>query len=387
MTTPIRAPGRQPGVVRSTLVAAAAAATALLLGRTALDWAARDAEAFATSGDLPVDGLVALLAVSAGAVAAGVLTAGCALLAGAGLARLVGRSVRTTARAARLSLVIGRRLDRAGSRLTPLVVRRALVIGIGAGLGLAGPATVATADEVDLGWAVTSTVDPAAVPATGPTPTTPNGGDAPATSIAGPSDDAAWAAWPVSSGSTRVASPPAADPTPAPSPGPGAADVARSAAEDATTDAAATAGPDAAPSVGGNVLAPSADPTAPVAATTAVAATAGAGTAAEPPSTAADVPPAAATGSGTTSTPTAMAAVGAPERTDAVVVRPGDSLWSIAEASLGPGASDELIAQTWPRWHAANRALIGADPDLIHPGQELAVPGDDLNGAPLQENP
>lgn len=378
MTTPIRAPGRQPGLVRTTLVAAAAAATALLLGRTALDWATRDAEAFATSGDLAVDGVVALLAVSAGAVAAAVLAAGCALLAGAGVARLVGRSVRATGRAARLALVLGRTLDRAGSRLTPLVVRRALVIGIGAGLGLAGPATVAAADEVDLGWAVTSTADPPAGSVTGPSPTTPDGDDATATATAGPSDDAAWAAWPVSSGSTPVTTPPAADPTPPPSRGPGAADVTRSAAEDTATDAAATAGPAAPASVGGDVAAPSADAAAPVAATTPAGATAGTGIAADTP---------AATGSGRTSTPTATAAVGAPERTGTVVVRPGDSLWSIAEASLGPGASEELIAETWPRWHAANHALIGADPDLIHPGQELTVPGDDLNGAPLQENP
>ena len=206
MTTPIRAPGRHPGIVRSTLVAAAAATAALVLGRTAASWAARDAEAFMTSGDLPVDGLVALLAVSAGAAAAAVLTAGCTLLAGASVARLIGRSVRTTARAARHALVVGRRLDQAGSRLTPLVVRRALVIGIGAGLGLAGPAAVATADEVDLGWAVTSTADPAAVPG----PTSADEDDATATSTAGPSDDAAWAAWPVSSGSTLLSSPPSA---------------------------------------------------------------------------------------------------------------------------------------------------------------------------------
>lgn len=378
MSTPIHAPGRPPGIIRSTLVAAAAATAALVLGRTAASWAARGAEAFMTSGDLPVDGLVALLAVSAGAAAAAVLTAGCTLLAGASVARLIGRSVRTTARAARLALAIGRALDQAGSRLTPLVVRRVLAIGIGAGLGLAGPAGVATADEVDLGWAVTSTVDPAAVPVTGQSPTTPDGDDAATTATTGPSDDAAWAAWPVSSGSTHVVTPPPADPTPPPSPGPGAADVARPAAEDTTSDAAASTGPRAAASVGGNLVASSTDPAAPVAATTPAGATAATDTAADAPS--------APTGSGRTQTPTAMAAVGAPERPDAVVVQPGDSLWSIAEAALGPGASEQLIAETWPRWHAANRALIGADPDLIHPGQELTVPGDDLSGAPLQEN-
>lgn len=369
MTTPIRAPGRHPGIVRSTLVAAAAATAALVLGRTAASWAARDAEAFMTSGDLPVDGLVALLAVSAGAAAAAVLTAGCTLLAGASVARLIGRSVRTTARAARLALVVGRRLDQAGSRLTPLVVRRALVIGIGAGLGLAGPAAVATADEVDLGWAVTSTADPAAVPG----PTSADEDDATATSTAGPSDDAAWAAWPVSSGSTLLSSPPSApDPTALPSPGPDAADVPP---EDATTDASATPGPAAVARVVGDVEVLSADVTTPVAATTPL--TTGSGSDSTP-----DAPAAAGTGGG----PTAPEAT-APDRPDAVVVQPGDSLWSIAEAALGSGASEQLIAETWPRWHAANRALIGADPHLIHPGQELTVPGDDLSGAPLQETP
>lgn len=56
------------------------------------------------------------------------------------------------------------------------------------------------------------------------------------------------------------------------------------------------------------------------------------------------------------------------------VVRPGDSLWSIAAAELGPDATDTRIAARWPRWYAANRHSIGADPDLIHPGQRLRTP-------------
>ena len=54
-----------------------------------------------------------------------------------------------------------------------------------------------------------------------------------------------------------------------------------------------------------------------------------------------------------------------------VVVRPGDSLWAIAATRLGPQATPALVAATWPRWYAANRAVIGADPDLIRPGQLL----------------
>ena len=57
-----------------------------------------------------------------------------------------------------------------------------------------------------------------------------------------------------------------------------------------------------------------------------------------------------------------------------VVVRPGDSLWSIAADRLGPAAADERIAVEWPRWWAANRELIGADPALINPGQRLTPP-------------
>jgi uncharacterized membrane protein YgcG len=64
-----------------------------------------------------------------------------------------------------------------------------------------------------------------------------------------------------------------------------------------------------------------------------------------------------------------------------VTVRPGDSLWSIAARELGPGARAGDIAVAWPRWWAANRALVGADPNLIHPGQRLRAPGtDDVTG-------
>jgi LysM domain-containing protein len=71
-----------------------------------------------------------------------------------------------------------------------------------------------------------------------------------------------------------------------------------------------------------------------------------------------------------------LAAVGTDDPHDPrrVVVRPGDSLWAIAERHLGPDASTEAIAAEWPRWYAANRALIGPDPDLITPGMVLHAP-------------
>ena len=67
-----------------------------------------------------------------------------------------------------------------------------------------------------------------------------------------------------------------------------------------------------------------------------------------------------------------------------VVVRRGDTLWSIARAELGPGASDTEVARAWPRWHAANEDVIGPDPDLILPGQVLRRPAaaDDATAGP-----
>lgn len=58
-----------------------------------------------------------------------------------------------------------------------------------------------------------------------------------------------------------------------------------------------------------------------------------------------------------------------------VLVRRGDSLWEIAARDLGAEASTAEIAAEWPRWYQANRALIGSDPNLITPGQELQRPG------------
>lgn len=60
---------------------------------------------------------------------------------------------------------------------------------------------------------------------------------------------------------------------------------------------------------------------------------------------------------------------------DHVVVRAGDTLWSIAARRLGPSATVQDVAEEWPRWYAVNRAVIGPDPDLILPGQELSIPG------------
>lgn len=57
-----------------------------------------------------------------------------------------------------------------------------------------------------------------------------------------------------------------------------------------------------------------------------------------------------------------------------VVVRAGDTLWDIAARHLGPESTDQDVAEAWPRWYSANLDQIGADPDLILPGQRLVVP-------------
>jgi hypothetical protein len=57
-----------------------------------------------------------------------------------------------------------------------------------------------------------------------------------------------------------------------------------------------------------------------------------------------------------------------------VTVKAGDTLWDLAARELGPHATNEQIAERWPHWYAANRQVIGADPNLILPGQVLRAP-------------
>ena len=68
------------------------------------------------------------------------------------------------------------------------------------------------------------------------------------------------------------------------------------------------------------------------------------------------------------------ASSGAAGHQDTLVVEPGQSLWSISAARLGPQASAADIARAWPRLYQANREAIGPEPGLIHPGLRLAVP-------------
>lgn len=63
-----------------------------------------------------------------------------------------------------------------------------------------------------------------------------------------------------------------------------------------------------------------------------------------------------------------------PSQAPVVRVRPGDSLWAIAEEQLGRRAPVADIADYWQRIYARNAAVIGPDFDLIRPGQLLELP-------------
>lgn len=64
----------------------------------------------------------------------------------------------------------------------------------------------------------------------------------------------------------------------------------------------------------------------------------------------------------------------AADRERVQVVRPGESLWAVAQRVLGPLANDEEIAREWPRWYLANQEAIGPNPNLVLPGQLLQPP-------------
>jgi len=58
----------------------------------------------------------------------------------------------------------------------------------------------------------------------------------------------------------------------------------------------------------------------------------------------------------------------------AVIVNPGDSLWSIVQERLHPEAPPQQIALEVNRLYELNQDRIGGDPNLIFPGQEFLVP-------------
>ena len=60
-------------------------------------------------------------------------------------------------------------------------------------------------------------------------------------------------------------------------------------------------------------------------------------------------------------------------RQHAVVVRPGDTLWALAEHDLPAPATDRQVTARWHAVYLHNRDVIGPDPDLIQPGQVLKL--------------
>jgi len=57
-----------------------------------------------------------------------------------------------------------------------------------------------------------------------------------------------------------------------------------------------------------------------------------------------------------------------------VTVLPGDSLWAISRRLLPPDAPPGRVAELTHDLYDLNRSTVGADPDLIRPGQRLHVP-------------
>jgi hypothetical protein len=61
-------------------------------------------------------------------------------------------------------------------------------------------------------------------------------------------------------------------------------------------------------------------------------------------------------------------------RHHALVVRTGDTLWALAEHDLPAPATGRQVTARWHALYRRNRGVIGPDPDLILPGQVLALP-------------
>jgi len=60
--------------------------------------------------------------------------------------------------------------------------------------------------------------------------------------------------------------------------------------------------------------------------------------------------------------------------TRSIDVRTGDCLWHLAAADLRTDASPARVAARWHAIYRLNAAVIGPEPDLIHPGQRLVLP-------------
>jgi len=65
---------------------------------------------------------------------------------------------------------------------------------------------------------------------------------------------------------------------------------------------------------------------------------------------------------------------GAAPAAELTVVRRGDTLWELAAADLPEGVDAAAVTARWRELYDVNRAVIGPDPDLILPGQQLRMP-------------
>ena len=70
--------------------------------------------------------------------------------------------------------------------------------------------------------------------------------------------------------------------------------------------------------------------------------------------------------------PRACRGPGAPEAPQRRRTR-RDTLWALAEHDLPAPATDRQVSDRWQAVYRRNRGVIGADPDLIHPGQVLKL--------------
>lgn len=246
-------------------------------------------------------------------VVAGGAGAAAVLAAGSGLL-LLGAVARLTGRTWRWC-------DRAAARVTPAVLRRAIAVTVTTGLGVTAAAGTAGASEIDLGWVPTED------------------GTQAAGQIRHPDD-------PIREERTERDEPTVADLAHPGTADAGTPETAASVIETASAEPEPDGQPDPAES------------------------------AAPEPARAApeEHAPASDTRSGTPDA--AVPSARHPADRVEVVVTAGDSLWSIARAHL-PDPSDADVATHWPRWYAANRTVIGPDPDLIHPGQILLAPTED----------
>ncbi|MGZ6930056.1 MAG: LysM peptidoglycan-binding domain-containing protein [Acidimicrobiia bacterium] len=59
---------------------------------------------------------------------------------------------------------------------------------------------------------------------------------------------------------------------------------------------------------------------------------------------------------------------------ESYTVAPGDCLWRIAAARLGPAPTNRAVDRGWRAIWSANRDAVGDDPGLIHPGLVLVIP-------------